>query len=697
MSTETISSYSFQKTIKSPLDYLVKEDNPGREKGEADSFCKEIFLSDEEEKETEYGQEKDGYKKEKASITGQIDDDRKLRITHSVTFNDFGRSPPKIVFQRSDEFAAEEAASIVVKVTTSKVKYASSDMRLEISDMVQSDNADVTITLILQNEKETETERQRPQTPNIKSFIQPYTWNQCTRKFKQNAKHSEYVSFKVMTELKTNEDSSRNPSSLSSQGEMDCCKSCCKDHLCRPHTGGHTDTDFTLVDGSSTCSSSYSFGLPHRWLLQPDSHSNETLRDIPPPPSRFADNEMDVLQDLTESILSCHINYSNVLKEKENPQQESQHFSVPRSYKTACCTQTCEPAAQKNFPRSSSSVGHNHNGEIQMHSHCTESQVNCYADVGRRRRRTYPGVAYHLGHNGESKTSCRKSFSSGTLSSFFMQSLLGQAETAGRYHQQDERADISESRNHNSFGSTRSQPCSSSFCCAHTINPNITACCSTKTPLYSLVSNKSSEDVFPKCHNENFEPAEVADQIFDERTDQDFSSADLLEQSEVTESGFEEEMMDMENIVALADNIHQKNLHIQVTPPSVCSSEESVTDGFHKAANAQPNEKQEKKQSSIVTIVGGYEQRSLHNKSISEDIVQNYQSATEPTSVYQNQHRDVEEPIRLPERPARRTSSQLTKTWNQTEKQLSKAGKEFITHKNGNQHVTCNESLQTFL
>lgn len=689
MSTETISSYNFQKSIKSPLDYVVKEDHTA-EKGETDSFCKEIFLHDDEEKETEYGLEEDGYKKEKASITGQMDEGGKLRITHSVSFNDFGRSPPKIVFQRSDEFTAGEAASIVIEVTTSKVKYASSDTRLEISDMVQSENADVKISLILQKEKEKETERQT-QTPNIKCLIQPYSWNQCRRKFKQNAKHCEYVSFEVMTELKTKEESSRNPSSLSSQEETDCWKSCCKDDQCRSHTGGHTDTDFTLLDRSSTCSSSYGFGLTRRRLSQPGSHNNETLRDIPPPP-RFADNEKDV-QDLTENIVSCHINDSNVLKEQEDPQPEALvpkcQYSVPRPCKAACRTQPCEPAARKIFLRSSSSsssVGHNHKGEIQMHSNTTDSQFNRYADVRRKRRRTYPGVAY------QSKTSCRESFSSGTLSSFFMQSLLCQAETAVRYHLEDERAGNSERKNHKSFGSTSSQPCSSSFCGAHTIIPNIKACDSTKTPVYSLMLDKTSEDVFPKCHNERLE---VADQICEDRTHQESSSVDLLEQSEVTESGFEEDMMEMP--VAVTDNIHQKNLHIHVTPSSVCSSEEHITYGFHKGAKAQPNEKQEgasthRKQSSIVTVVGGYEQRSLHNTSMSKDNVQNLQSATEPTSAYQkeqlegqNQHIDIEEPKRLPSRPARRTSSQLAKAYNQTEKHLNKAGKELytVTHQNG--------------
>ncbi|MCJ8742629.1 hypothetical protein PDJAM_G00084320 [Pangasius djambal] len=465
---------------------------------------------------------------------------------------------------------------------------------------------------------------------------------------------------------------------------MDCCKSCCKDHFCRPHTAGHTDTDFTLVDGSSTCSSPYGFWLPRRRLSQPDSHSSETLWDIPPPP-RFADKESDVLQDLTKNVVSCHINDSNVFKEQEDPQHDpkdlvsSCQFSIPRTDKTAHCIQPYELDAQKNFLRSSASVSHNHKGNIQMHNNSTNSQSSSYTYVPRKRRRTYPGVAYHSGHNEESKTSCRGSFSSGTLSSFFMQSLLCQAENATRYHLEDEKVGISERKNHNSFSSTSSQPSSSSFCGAYTIIPNIKAYSLTKKPFYPSGFDKTSEDVFPKCQHEQVEPAEVADQICVDRADQESSSVDPLEKSEVNESGFDEEMMEVESPVALTDDTHQKNLLMSVTPPLVCSLEVCITDGFHKGSKAQINERQEDVSTQKSTVIGGFEQRSLHNNSVSEDIVQNHQSATEPTSGSpakvledQRQHVDVEEHKQLSPTPARRTSSQSAMACSQTEKHLNK-------------------------
>ncbi|KAK2823590.1 hypothetical protein Q7C36_020190 [Tachysurus vachellii] len=697
---QTISSYSFQKNIKSSSDYVVKEDHT-TEKGESDSFCKEIFLSDDEEKETDissrekaFGKESGGCKKERANITVQVDEDRKLRITHSVTLSDFGRSPPNIVFQSLDELTARETASIVIEITASGVKYMSSDVRLEVSE-IQSVNSDVKTSLVLQNGKEKES--QKPQTSSREGFTHPYSWNHYSRKYKQNDKLCENVAFKAMTELKTNEDSSRNPSSLSSQEEIDCCKSCCKDHFCRPHSGGHTDTDFTLVDGSSTCSSPYGFWLPRRWLSQADSHSSETVSDISPLP-RFTDKESDALQDLTEDIVSCHIDDSNVFKELEGPQLEPEalesksQFSIAKAGKTAC-TQPYELDVHKHVLRSSASVNHNHKENMQMHNNSSDWQSSGYTDILRKRRTTYPGVRYHSGHNGKSKTSYRESFSSGTLSSFFMQSLLCQAERAARYHLKDGKEGITERKRNNSISSTSSQTNSYSFCGDHNIVPNIKSYGSTETPFYPSDSDRTS-DVFPNCRHEQVEPAEDPDQISVYKADKESSSIDPLEQSEVAESGFDEEMMEVESPEALTDdNVHQKNLLIHVTPPSVCSSEEQITDAFNRGAKTQTRERQEtvssqKKHSSIVTVIGGYEQRSLHNNSVSEHIVQNHQSETELTSAslkvlpeVRKQHVDVEEPKQLSYTAGRRPSSQSAKACSQTEKCLKKtASTKFKEH-----------------
>ncbi|KAF7701340.1 hypothetical protein HF521_002505 [Silurus meridionalis] len=667
---QSISSYSFQNNISSPLDYEITQDQT-TEKGETDCFCKEIFLSDEEEKDEEtsskektFRQENAAHKKEKVSSTVQTDEGRKLTITHSVTFNDFGRSPPKIVFHRSEDFTAGETANIVIEVTTSKIKHLScTDIRLEISEMVQSDTSDLKTTLILQNEKEKQNESLKPQTPNTEGFINPYSCNRSTTSstYTQKAKICENISFKVMTELKTDV-SSRNPGSFSSQGEMDRCKSCLEDHNSRSHMGGQTDTDFTLVNGSSTCSSLHDFWLPHSRLSQPDNHSNKTLCDVPPPP-RFADREHDVLQDLTENIVSCHI------IEQEDPQHDPD-ASVsskklwrpkPNVHKTAYCPEPYELDAEKNLLRSSASESHKPKGKIQNHDSSTSSQSSSYLDEPRKRRRTYPGVSNLSGHDGESKMSCRGSFSSGTLSSFFMQSLLCQADRSARYHLEDEKV---QRKTHSAFSSTSSQPNLSSFCGAYI---------STKTPNHPSVTEKTTDDVFPKCQNEEVESADVADQIFMDRANQESFSEDPLEQNEVTESGFDEEMMEVESPVFLTKDTHQKNLLIHVIPPSVCSSENALKQEIVST---------QKKQSSIVTVIGGYEQRSLPCYTVSEDIVQNRPSATETTSASskaqvecQKQHGDVEKPKQISYRPARRTSSQLAKGCSQTEKCLNKTAK----------------------
>ncbi|TSS11572.1 PDZ and LIM domain protein 2 [Bagarius yarrelli] len=621
------SNVSFQNNIKTPLDYMIKEDHT-TEKGETDSFYKEVFSSDEEEKETEISSKE----KEKANITVQVDKDKKLKITHSLTLSDLG-----------------EKASIVIEITASKVKYESSDVRVEISEMVQSEKSDTKTTSIQQNdkemEKEKENENQNHQTSNKEGVIK-YSWNQCTKTFEQNSKLFENVGFEVMTEPKTNKDSARKPSG---QENTECRKSCCKEHFCLPQPGEDPHTDFTLVDGKSTCSSPHGIWLTRRRLSQADSDCEETITDVTSP-SRSADMKNDMLQDLTESIVSCHINDSNVLKKWEASQNDPEGLlSKDQFLISKADTQPYELDSQTTLL-----LNHNQKEDIQMHNN---SHSSIYADVFKKRRRTYPEVVYHSDHNVESKSLCRASFSSGTLSLFFMQSLFCQAERTARYHLPAEKE-----------GS--SQPSSSSCHGAHTIIPNIRSLISTKTLFYSSVCDKTLKDVHPKCQHEQLEAAEIGDQICVGKADWESISADPLEQSEVAESGFDEEM-EAENPVVLTDD-DSKNLLIQVTTPSVWSSEERTTNKLHKKVQAYESQMQ----SSIATVKGGYEQKTLHSNSVSE---QNHQSVKGPNSAspkealeVQKQNPDVSEHKQLSHITARRTSLQSARTCNQTEKRLKK-------------------------
>lgn len=696
--TESVNQSSFQNQNKSPLDNVVQEDDAA-EKGETDSFCKENILSDDEEKEQEtpnkenlfrQGSFGDLYGDINRKVTDGTDKDKVLRITHSVTIDDFGKSAPKIIFQQSHESVAGETVSSMIAVSTAKVKCMSSNMRLEINEVVQSEDSDFKTTLILQsgNGKGTEAcfQSQKDKTPHKESSADSYTWNQSANSYKQNARHCKNVSYKVsIAELrKDDKDTCSNSSSLSSQEQMDCCKSCCRDNFCR-----HNDTDFTLVDGSSTCSSPFGFWLPQRQLSLPDSLSNETLWDIPPP-IEFADKETDTLQNLMQNVESCQIN-DDVFKDERHSPYGSEAAVCTSWSKTSKCQPlldegkgTCEPVCcnqlydldtqEHLYPRSSTPVNRssftkkfiqNHEGKMRMRNNSiaileTKTQANGYIEMPTKRRRTFPGVVYLSGPGSESIPSCRESFSSGTLSSFFMQSLPSQAERAARFFLEDERLGISEKESRKSSSSSSYRPSSSSI-----YGPdNIKAYSTTKNPFYPTRSAETPEEVFLKNEQDLGELGEDGEMIRKSRADRESISAGPLELSEVTESGFDEEMLELDEFssVALAEDINQKDPLIQVTPPSPCNSDEHISDGGPSKTKVQIHEDKEvaagqkKRRCSVMTIsVGEHEQRYLQNNTMptSEDISHSEQStsATEtfskvfdpPTEQLDVQNQDMEE------------------------------------------------------
>ncbi|XP_022521293.2 uncharacterized protein pdzph1 isoform X1 [Astyanax mexicanus] len=680
-SKQSNTTSSSQNHMKSPLDNVVQADET-TEKGETDSFCKENNLSDQEEKEQETPRQDNlfrrasygdlyGDTKVKMSLSDGVDKDKGLKITHSVTIDDFGRSAPKIIFQRSHESAAGEIVSSVIAVTTAKVKCVSSSVRLEINEVVQSEDSDFKTTLVLQSEQGKATEACfQSQKVETAGSSQAYpSWSQCTTGYNQNAKqHCENVSYKVsIAELKTDvKDMSCNPSSLGSQDEIDCCKSCCKDHFCGHSAGGFTDTDFTLVDGSSTCSSPIGFWLPQRQLSLPESLCNETLWDIPPP-IEFADKESDVLQNLTHNVESCQI-HDDVFKEPGNPWNKDTGKcqldldNDESRFKPVGCDQfdlegqehlyTRTPVSRSSFTKN---FIESHEGKMRLRNNSiaileTKTQANSYMEVPTKRRRTFPGVAYPLNQARESIPSCRESFSSGTLSSFFMRSLPSQAERTARFYVDDDRLGPFERESRKSSSSSSYRPSS----CSIYGQDNIKAYSTTKNPFYPTRSDETSEDVFLKSGQEDPEDpeAEVGELMRSAgRSNTRSSSAGPLEQSEVTESGFDEEMVEMEetSLIGLAEDFFQNNLLIQVIPPSPYNSEEHICDGAPQSrTKTQTYEDQEvvgcqkKRSGSVMTIIiGAHEQRFLQNSSasgsMSEDISQNNQqesaeSATETCS-----------------------------------------------------------------
>lgn len=262
--TESISRYSLQ--IQTPLESsVVQEDDPA-EKGETDSFCQENILSDGEKNRIFISKRYTDLCNSRTKELWASDLDERIQ---SVTVHDSGRARTNIVIERTGE-----RSNVKVWVGTSH-----SRMTFEISAAEPAADTDVKAVLVFRNEQENERLQRR-------SFGQTSDIDGTERK-----------------------DSESNLSSVSSQDDGECCKSCCKDH--GEHCGGENmDADGTPADESSACSSpsgEISLSDPFQYLI------NDVFWDIPVP-IEFADQQPD--PDLTEDIEPEPIDDPYVFKEE---------------------------------------------------------------------------------------------------------------------------------------------------------------------------------------------------------------------------------------------------------------------------------------------------------------------------------------------------------------------------------------------
>lgn len=643
------------------------------EKGETDSFCKEHILSEsEDEKETETpttekenrpGSCEDFFQEKKKkdrqmSNSEPVDRDPGLKITHSVTFDNFGLSSPRFVFERCHEASVSGSVSSVIAVTTTEVKGMTPNMRLEINEVVTSDDSDIKTTIVLRKDKREETHFISQTEKNSKN-PRVYSWNQHRADYRQNV--SENVSYKIsIAELNAESThASKSRSSWDEPEEVACRKSCCKNNFAWGNAGGQTDTDFTLVDGSSCCSSPSDFWQCQKQLPLPTSLSNEALWDIPPP-DEFADKKVSALDFLAENVASCQISPREKFIDHDNT-----NFTQTESEVTLCkefiCQNTldadnrcCErlsdlspqehlfmnPRVAMNRSSFTKNFIDNHERKTRLRNNSiaileTKTHPPGYMDIPPKRRKTYPGVAYHMSQARESIPSYRESFSSGTLSSFFMQSLPSQAERRGRFYVEDERLHPLGSRKSSSSSSYR--PSSSSTTGPDSFNSKCKAYSTIKNPFYPFRSDESPEEVFfrgdqyhgPAQLDEVVQPGSDAPAAGLTFVDQDSTSVGQLELNEVNESGFDEEMVELDESISAGDNMdsHQRELLIHVIPPSLSNSEEKINEGTPNSVNhnmCDEAEPPKKRRGSVMTIItGDCEQRFLHGNyvfSLDEDI-----------------------------------------------------------------------------
>ncbi|KAI2660122.1 hypothetical protein ROHU_010424 [Labeo rohita] len=638
------------------------------EKGETDSFCKEHLSVSEDEKETEtpttekenrprscedFFQDKKTKDKQKELLSEPVNRGPGLKITHSVTVDNFGLSTPRVVFERCHE----AAVSNVIAVTTTEVKCMIPNMKLEINQVVTSDDSNIKTTFILQNCRDKREETcftSQSETHQTAKNTRVYSWNQHRADYKNI---SENISYKIsIAEL--NSETSHAPKSQSSwddPDEMACRKSCCKSNFRWGNTGGQTDTDFTLVDGSSCCSSPSDFWQHQKHRSLPSSLSNEALWDIPPP-VEFADEKVDFL---AENVASCQISPESNCTQTASEVTLCKEFTRQNTLDRDNRTRQNESLSPREYlfmnPRASINRSSFTKSFIDTHERKTRLRNNSigilestthpegYMDIPPKRRKTYPGVTCRMSQARDSIPSYRESFSSGTLSSFFMQSLPSQTERMGRFYVEEERLRPLGSRKSSSSSSYR--PSSSSTNGPDSCIPKIKAYSSTKNPFYPSRSDESPEEVFFRSEYQHAELDEMEQPSSDaaagtmilDAADQDSISAGQPELNEVNESGFDEEMVEFDESISPGDTIerHQRELLIHVIPPSLCNSEEKINEGLpngvkYSTCDGDEADVPKKRRSSVLTIItGDREQRFLqgnHVFSFDEDVSQESQT-----------------------------------------------------------------------
>uniref|UniRef100_A0A8C1VYP8 PDZ and pleckstrin homology domains 1 n=1 Tax=Cyprinus carpio TaxID=7962 RepID=A0A8C1VYP8_CYPCA len=258
-----------------------------------------------------------------------------------------------------------------------------------------------------------------------------------------------------------------------------------------------------------------------------------------------------------------------------------------------------------------------------------------YVDIPPKRRKTYPGLTYQMSQASESIPSYRESFSSGTLSSFFMQSLPSQAERMGRFYVEDERLRPLGSRKSSSSSSYR--PSSSSTTGPDSCIPKFKDYRSTKNPFYPSRSDESPEEVFFRG-KQYHGPAEL--QVSSGLMIADGDEDGVPELNEVNESGFDEEMLELDESISPGDTMerHQRELLIHVIPPSLCNSEEQIDEGLpnsvkHNTCDRDEADAPKKRRGSVMTIITGHcEQRFLQGNRVFSFDEEQQTDALSPTA-----------------------------------------------------------------
>ncbi|KAL2100244.1 hypothetical protein ACEWY4_004638 [Coilia grayii] len=629
-SKQSICPYNLQKHTKSPRNDDVVLMDEHAEKGEADSLHKENSLcksdaeEEEEEKERETPCGESSLRRDSTvgcfqgnsdSQAGSPSDeqtpqrsDEGVRITTSVTIENLEEKTSQIVLQRSHGSDTTGAGNSTIAVTTTKFKGIQANMKIEISEVLRLGDSDYKTTFVLQSQKaknsntSSEGQQNRCSVPNNERFTFPHPWIQgSSLNDSKIVKPFENVSyeFSVVEMSKEGVDMQTDPMPIVCHSEdTDCYKSCCQD---RCYGYGHFsryDTDFALVDGSSSLSPPSDIWPLQKNLSMSNSISSETQVDIPPP-VEFADREFqDGMDDLTEDVAMCHMNASDEASDLEESASVMTFVASSFKRESTCCPstergrsddgsgststsgsdsdelETEDLSMWPDAPMSRSSFTKNFIDQHKRKACMRNNSIGIlksrtppadYVNVPRKRRKTFPTLMDESGDHQEDMTMCRGSFSSGALSPFFTQSLARERERSERFY-------LDEDLLSTLYPESKSSKCGSALATSparrHSMFSQMKCYACSPTGNGFVGSDRDAGTGERGLQ----ELAAVRD------ANPGGAAGGPHRQSDVTESGFYEDVVDMESHgegVSLTRAVSFKDYFIHITPPSPGSSKES--------------------------------------------------------------------------------------------------------------------------
>ncbi|MBN3286107.1 NUD12 pyrophosphatase, partial [Polyodon spathula] len=546
--------------------------------------------------------------------------DKGVTITTRVKINDQEVSTLGTITVRHHPDKDKSSLS----VTTTKVKCTVSNIEVEVKEVLHSADPDFKAVFVV----ECKEGKRRETCTHIEGQL-----GQCH--FPNNKNPMSYCSFNINVNPTSFSQDSRNDDADFNKVRQDstkcdedtgCYKSCCKDcknKYCfcnQEQSGCSKDTDYSATEWSSRL-----YPLSDCSLLRTE-HSSDRLEidmvsDIPPP-DEFADKEFKLLDEITEDMSLFHINNgdkSDSQTETARTMDESTRYMSGRKQSNLFGSEHSGSAegflGNKNesdcynpmfmsskMPVSRSSFTkdfiHKHEGKTWLRNNSiaileTKSSPKCYLEKQPKRRKTFPGPASVFPKMHESLLSYRESISSGTFPSFFMKSLPLGSERRDRVHIEHGGTFFAEHRTSSDNGSD-CRPSSShiSYSRPHLLNPS--ASVGGKHPFYPSESEESTDEVY-KDFQHNQKAVEDTSLLAlnplnnvctSPNTINGYSSGESyhfgsLELAEFAESGFNEEIDNHNLELSGKTPIINKDLMIQVTPPSRSISYEHIGNKDH--------------------------------------------------------------------------------------------------------------------